>query len=299
VSDSLCELLTQIILEKSKNNSSKKLDEDIARKAASALISTRLFENECDPKGIVESIFSLDSYGTLVYPSEILELRPILQNNEINYTAPLPLFSYRFAEQYMDKYSVFITFSQSKINAECIDLGGMCVYEDGHLELEDALQRIVVNDLVDEKGKIAVANIVRDNNVPDFDILNSIQKPERYAGRDDMNWFQRVTTADASSPQDPGSAWIDHSPAMHDQSDETQISTISGPDVRKGDVLIGRGTASQYSDGDCIVVGVSNNDIEVEWRTSGKKEVLEGILADTVKFFMLFQRGTLRGDNER
>jgi len=101
----------------------------------------------------------------MVFPCDIVELRGILEKEEILEPSPISLFSHRFADKHLKNYSVFLVIDVSGIKSEIYKYGGLCIVLSGKLDISNNLYRIIVNEPSSNNSFNIVKKITKDLNI--------------------------------------------------------------------------------------------------------------------------------------
>lgn len=117
------------------------------------------------PDKLLSELGSILPSRHMVFPCDIIDLRPFLSKSRINYPEPLTLFSLTFAEKYLKEYSVFLVLDAQAITVDNYKFGGVQLNNTDSLDISELLLRIVVNEPVSEGSFSQVKQIVEEFNV--------------------------------------------------------------------------------------------------------------------------------------
>lgn len=142
-----------------------------------------LFNQLCvNPDLILKDIFAMPSYGDVVYPCDVVELRSILRDFSIEDNDPISLFSLKFAEKYLKRFPIFLVISEKSLYYTCRDLKGMKLYDGKNIDISKSLKRVIVNEPMSKESREAIFSIVKElgrkieclvsNSIPGISSIN-------------------------------------------------------------------------------------------------------------------------------
>lgn len=136
-------------------------------------LNRRMVENT---NAVLDHLAAFDRSRYMVYPCDIIDLRPIFKDSIIESLSPICLFSLRFAEKYLRDYSVLLVIDSEKIAFEAVHAGGMMVYMTDSLDVEDKLIRVIVNSPTARDYFGQVKKLVEEYKMP-VEVLQSSTIP--------------------------------------------------------------------------------------------------------------------------
>ena len=142
-----------------------------------------LFNQLCaNPDIVLKDMFAMTSYGDLVYPCDVVDLRNILKGLYIEDKDPISLFSLKFAEKYLKRFPIFLVIDQKRLYDGCQDLEGMKLYEGKSLDISESLKRIIINEPMPRETRDGIFDIVKElgrniecsvsNSIPGISSIN-------------------------------------------------------------------------------------------------------------------------------
>lgn len=121
-----------------------------------------LFNQLCaNPDILLKDMLAMPSYGDIVYPCDVIELRELLKDRIIRDNDPIPFFSLNFAEKYLKRYPIFLVISQKGLYYDCTDVTGMKLYEGNALDISESIKRIIINEPISPEAKKTIFDIVK------------------------------------------------------------------------------------------------------------------------------------------
>ena len=142
-----------------------------------------LFNQLCaNPDIVLKDMFAMPSYGDLVCPCDVVDLRSILRDLSINDKDPISLFSLKFSEKYLKRFPIFLVISQKSLYNCCRDLEGMKLYDGKSLDISESLKRVIINEPMPRETRDVIFNIVKElgrniecsvsNSIPGISSIN-------------------------------------------------------------------------------------------------------------------------------
>ena len=114
------------------------------------------------PNIVLDNLLKLKVFGKVVYPCDVIELRNILTNEEIEFVSGSVLFSFGFAEKYLKRYPVFIVIKENLLGIEKENYGGLVLCKINNLNIEDKVSDIIINMPINKKTTQAILTILKD-----------------------------------------------------------------------------------------------------------------------------------------
>lgn len=115
-----------------------------------------------DSQQLQNDIQSMSASNKVIYPCDVVELRPILTQYQISSCHPNVLFSIPFSKKYLYLSPIFLFIDKDKLDCE---ENGAIIICDNVLDIKDALMSIQINDPQPSNIHDAVWKIVKDLNI--------------------------------------------------------------------------------------------------------------------------------------
>lgn len=142
-----------------------------------------LFNQLCaNPDIILTDICDMRSYGDIVYPCDVIELRGILRDLSIKDKDPIPFFSLKFAEKYLKRFPIFLVVSEKSLYYTSRDYTALKLYDLDSVDISDSLKRIIINEPISPETKKSIYDIVKEigtnveclvsNSIPGISSIN-------------------------------------------------------------------------------------------------------------------------------
>jgi len=135
-----------------------------------------------NPDILIRDIGDMPSYGDMIYPCDVVELRGILKDLSIKDRESIPFFSIKFAEKYLKRFSVFLVVSNKNLCYDCKDCTGLRIYPIKSMDIGDSLKRVIINDPISPEAKKAIFEMVSEigqnvecsvsNSIPGISSIN-------------------------------------------------------------------------------------------------------------------------------
>jgi len=98
------------------------------------------------PDRLLKDLASIVPSRYMVFPCDIIDLRRFLIQDEIIFFNPIPLFSQKFAEKYLNDYSLFLVLDSKKNKTDVYEYGGLQLNFCDRLDITELIVRIIVNE---------------------------------------------------------------------------------------------------------------------------------------------------------
>jgi len=116
------------------------------------------------PDWVLHEVASTAQSDKFIFPCDIIELRRILQTNEIAWSSRIVLFARQFAEKHLRLYPVFVVIDTSKIKDTYQDHNSARVYDTHLLDVQDGIMQVVINEPLNQNMKARALKIVLEEN---------------------------------------------------------------------------------------------------------------------------------------
>jgi len=226
---------------------------------------------------VFDGIAGLSPSESMVFPCDVIDLRKILSNKEIEFDDYIPLFSQKFAEKFLKQYSLFLIIDTRKVDKDSFRHGGLCILRDNKLNVEKSLSRIIINkydrdntvfdvvsNIVDELG-IYVECVVS-NSIPGISPpIPKLSERKKNIVREivmENNWYNKIKKSQTIPDGCIGDV---DDPEIHKGPSPIESKYRRGMRVRDRR----RGVANPQEFG--IVDSVRGNLIEIVWSPNDKK----------------------------
>ena len=227
----------------------------------------------------------------LVYPCNVIDLRDILSEDEIQDMDNILLFSVGFAEKYLKRFPIFIFINTDNLNKKEYNTkdsqGAVQLIPLDRLNIKNSIERIQINEPVDNNVIKAVEKIIYDtkqqievinsNSIPGISGINpklSFNICEKRI-KNIMNWYNKISQTLPLS--------LNKEPIL--QEDEQKVT--KGPKKAIFPFQVGmkvrdrrEGIALPQNFG--IIKDITNDKLTVEWQKGKKKYKTDYNLDDTI-----------------
>lgn len=124
-----------------------------------------LFSQLCaNPDIVLKDVCDMPSYGDIVYPCDVIDLRSILTEMSIEDKEPISFFSQKFAEKYLKRFPIFLVIEEKSLYTTNRDLTALKIYDLNSIDISSSIKRIIINEPISPEAKKAIYNIVKETD---------------------------------------------------------------------------------------------------------------------------------------